>query len=54
MGLEILTFHDLPKRSLAEDIENEIAVPTQRLEAWDNDEGVKVEASILVAGFLGA
>lgn len=32
LGLQILTFHDLPKGSLAQYVENEVAVPMRLLD----------------------
>ena len=53
LGLEILTFHDLSKCSLAEDIKYKVTVPINEVRdvaPWK----VILEATILVASFLGA
>lgn len=51
LRLEILAFNDLSKRSLAEDIENEVAVPAIVLA---NGYWKSQEAIVLVASFLRA
>jgi len=55
LGLEVLTLDHLPKRSLTEDIEDQVSVSARNLLAHDQVAAVLSGwCSVLVPGLLGA